>query len=315
VRKIPALLAVLGLAAVGLTACGIPSGYAACPRPASTTEATDLVKVSGDTGSEPEVTVRTPFRVDSTSFDDIHTGEGTAITARNQAIVLDLQIVDGKTGEALVSTAYDGDFSRPNTYERWVQAVPGFERALDCATEGTRVVVALAPGDIEAQTAASLGLDETDSAVAVVDVQKVYLPHAQGSLVFNDALGLPTVVRAPDGRPGVIVPDAAAPTDVVAQTLIRGDGAKVSASDPLWVQYTSVSWDDKSVLDTTWDGDPTATTLDQLVPGAADVLGDVTVGSQLLVVLPASDGADGGSAGVARVFVIDVLGVGEAPTQ
>ena len=82
----------------------------------------------------------------------------------------------------LVSTPYDGDLSRVNTYERWIQAVPAFETALKCATEGTRTVVALAPGDIEAQTAASLGLGEKDSAIAVVDVQKVYLPHAQGSL-------------------------------------------------------------------------------------------------------------------------------------
>ncbi|QIG40766.1 hypothetical protein G5T42_15875 [Microbacterium sp. 4R-513] len=314
-RKIPAVLAVLGLSAIGLTGCGIPAGYPSCPRPTSDTSAADLVKVSGETGEEPKVTTRTPFHVDSTSFGDIAEGDGTAISAKNQAVVLDLQIVSGKTGEVLVSTPYDGDLSRVNTYERWIQAVPAFETALQCATEGTRTVVALAPGDIEPETAASLGLGEKDSAIAVVDVQKVYLPHAQGSLVYNDALGLPTVVRAPDGRPGVIVPDAAAPKELVAQTLIKGAGPEVKADDTIRVQYTSVSWDDKSVLDTTWDGEPQSVTLEQLVPGAAEELGDVTVGSQLLVVLPASDGSDGGSAGVARVFVIDILGVDAAPAQ
>jgi peptidylprolyl isomerase len=316
VRKIPVALAILGLAAVGLTGCGIPAGYDSCPRPTSDTSAADLVKVSGETGQKPEVTVRTPFHVDSTSFGDIHEGEGTAISAKNQAVVLDMQIVSGKTGEVLVSTPYDGDLSRVNTYDRWIQAVPAFKTALECATEGTRTVVALAPGGMEAQTAASLGRGGKDSAIAVVDVQKVFLPHAQGSLVYNDALGLPTVVRDPDGRPGIIVPDATAPKDIVAQTLIKGSGPTVGADDTIRVQYTSVSWDDKSVLETTWDSEPAAATLEKLVPGAAKVLGDdITVGSQLLVVLPSSDGSNGASPGVARVFVVDILGVDAAPTK
>lgn len=314
-RKIPVALAILGLAAVGLTGCGLPAGYASCPRPTSDTSAADLVKVSGDAGAEPDVTIRTPFHVDSTSFGDIEEGDGPAISAQNQPVVLDLQIVSGETGEVLVSTPYDGDLSRVNTYGRWIQAVPALETALQCATEGTRTVIALAPGDIEAETAASLGLGEEDSAVAVVDVQKVYLPHAQGSLVYNDALGLPTVVRAPDGRPGIIVPDATAPKDLVAQTLIKGAGPTVSGDDSIRVQYTSVGWDDKTVLETTWDSEPASGTLEQLVPGAAEALGDVTVGSQLLVVLPVSDGSDGGSAGVARVYVIDILGIDAAPAQ
>ncbi|TDN93019.1 hypothetical protein [Microbacterium sp. BK668] len=314
-RKIPAALAILGLATIGLTACGVPAGYDACPRPESSTSAADLVTVSGDAGAEPDVAVRTPFHVSETSFGDIQEGDGTALSSKNQAVVLDLQIVSGETGEVLVSTPYDGDLSRVNTYDRWIQAVPAFETALECATEGTRAVVALAPGGIEAETAASLGLGENDSAVAVVDVQKVFLPHAQGSLVYNDALGLPTVVRAPDGRPGIIVPDATAPEDLVAQTLIKGDGPAVSADEPIRVHATSVSWDDRTVLDSTWDTQPASTTLDQIVPGAAEALGEVTVGSQILVVLPAGDGSDDGSAASPGVFVIDILGVDAAPAQ
>lgn len=310
-RKLPAVLAVLGLSAVGLAGCGIPSGYDSCSRPDSGSSATDLVKVSGDFGSAPDVTVPSPLHVDTAEFHDVEMGTGTAITAGNQAVVLDMTILSGDTGETLVATAYDGDLSRVNSMTQWVQAVPALETSLHCATEGSRVVVTIPPGGIEAETAASLGLGEGDSAVAVVDVQKVYLPNAQGSLVYNDALGLPTVVRAPDGRPGVIVPDATAPDELVAQTLIKGDGATVSGDDQVRVHYTTVSWDDRSVLDTTWDGDPSSTTLETLVPGAVDELGDVAVGSQLLVVEPASEDGSTGT----RVFVIDVLGVDAAPAQ
>ncbi|MEU1970294.1 hypothetical protein ABZ477_01415 [Microbacterium sp. NPDC019599] len=311
-RKIPAVLAVLGLTAVGLAGCAIPAGYSSCERPASDASATDLVEVSGARDAQPEVTVRTPFHVDSASSTDLTTGTGTALSSPSQVIVLDLQIISGETGEVLYSSPYDGDLSRITTFDQWIQAVPGFESTLQCATAGTRTVVALPPGAVESESAASLGLGEDDSAVAVVDVQKVYLPNAQGSLVYNDALGLPTVVRAPDGRPGIIVPDAAAPTKLVAQTLIKGDGPVVTGDDTLRIHSTSVSWDDKSVLNTSWDSTPAAATLDQLVPGTAEALGEVTVGSQLLVVLPAADGSDESAAG-ATVYVIDILGVDEAP--
>ncbi|MFH8249761.1 FKBP-type peptidyl-prolyl cis-trans isomerase [Microbacterium sp. B2969] len=314
-RKLPALLAVLGLTAVGLAGCAVPAGFESCPRPSSTTSATDLVTVSGEVGKEPDVSVNTPFHVDETSFSDAVTGDGPAISSDNQAVVLDITIVSGKTGEPVVATQYNGDASRVNAFSRWTQAVPALDTALECATEGSRIVVAIPPGGIETETAASLGLGEKDSAVAIVDLQKVYLPRAQGSLVYNDAMGMPTVVRAPDGRPGVIVPDSAAPEKLTAQTLIKGDGEKVSGDQNVRVNYTSVSWDDRKVIETTWDSEAASTTLEALVPGAAKALGDVTVGSQLLVVVPAEKASGGSSASGARVFVIDVLGVDAAAAQ
>ncbi|WP_243074709.1 FKBP-type peptidyl-prolyl cis-trans isomerase [Microbacterium sp. SS28] len=310
-RKIPAALAVLGLAAVGLAGCALPAGYDDCSRTASDGTATDLVTVSGESGATPDIAVPTPFHVESASFADLAQGEGPTISGGAQALVLDMQIVSGETGDIVYQSPYDGDLSRVTSFDQWVQAVPAFESALACATEGSRTVVALAPGDIEAEAAASLGLAEDESAVAVVDIQKVFLPHAQGSLVYNDARGLPTVVRAPDGRPGILVPDADAPEEVAAQTLIKGTGEVVTGDQPIRVHYTEVSWDSSSVTNSTWDGAPATETLDHLVPGAAKVLEDVTVGSQLLVVLPAKDGETGS----ARVFVIDILGVDQSPTQ
>ncbi|WP_345802464.1 hypothetical protein AAIB33_05030 [Microbacterium sp. AZCO] len=313
-RKLPALLAVLGLTAVGLAGCALPAGYESCSRPESTSSATDLVTVSGEAGQKPDVSVHTPFHVDKASFSDVVTGDGPALEAAAQPVVLDITIYSGTTGEQLVATQYNDDLSRVNSFERWQQAVPAFQKTLECATEGSRVVVAIPPGGVEAETAASIGLAEDDSAVAVVDLQKVYLPRAQGSLVYNDAMGMPTVVRAPDGRPGIIVPDAPAPDKLVAQTLIKGDGATVSGDQPIRVNTTSVSWDDRSVLDSTWDADAASTTLDTLVPGAAKALGEVTVGSQLLVVVPADKGSDA-TPGSARVLVIDILGTDTPPQQ
>ena len=46
-RKIPAVLAVLGLTAVGLAGCSLPAGFEDCSRPVSDTAATDLVTQLG----------------------------------------------------------------------------------------------------------------------------------------------------------------------------------------------------------------------------------------------------------------------------
>ncbi len=182
------------------------------------------------------------------------------------------------------------------------------------------MVVALPPGEVEAQNAANLGLKEDDSAVAVVDVRKVYLPKAEGANQYNDALGMPTVVRAPDGRPGIIVPAATPPSDLVVQTLKKGDGPAVAAGDTVRVHYTGVTWDGREVFDTTWDSEPRSLALGSIVPGLAEALEGATVGSQLLVVIPPELGyGDQQQGGIAAnstlVFVVDILGIDAAPAR
>ena len=102
----------------------------------------------------------------------------------------------------------------------------------------------------------------------MVDVRKVYLPHAEGSLQYNDALGLPTVVRAPDGRPGIIIPDAKKPTKLVTPDADQGRPEPRSRpTDTVRVQYTGVDWDSKTVFDSSWDKQSASFPLDQVIPG------------------------------------------------
>lgn len=276
--------------------------------------------MTGAPDAAPEVSIATPFHVDETSVEDLTVGDGTAISDSEQLVVLDITLFSGETGEKVVATPYDGDLSRVFALSRWVETFPGFADALQCATEGSRIVVGLAPGDIQAQTVTSLDLADDDSAVAVIDVRKVFLPHADGADQYNDAHGLPTVVRAPDGRPGIIVPDATPPTDLVVQTLKKGDGPEVTGDVPVRIAYTGVTWDDPKVFETTWDGEPPSTTLDTLVPGLAAGLQGATVGSQILVVIPPDQGyGDTQQGGVpvnsTLVYVVDILGLDQAPAN
>jgi len=314
VRKISASLAVLGLLSVGLVGCSLP-GTQACPRPtASDSAVTDLITVSGSTDDAPEVELYLPFHASAVTVQDEVIGEGSQITSDTQLIMLDVSITSGTTGERLVETAYDGDLSRVSTVAQWTEVVPGYEDALMCATEGSRIVVALPPGSISEGTAAGLELDPEDTAVAVLDLRKVYLAKADGANQFNISTGLPTVVRAPDGRPGIIVPDAEPPTDLVIQTLKKGTGPVVTGDEPVRVHYTGLTWDDRTVFESTWDDVAQSVTLDSMIPGFADALRGQTVGSQVLVVVPPEQGYGDREQGAipansTLVFVADILGL------
>ena len=276
--------------------------------------------MTGSIDDAPEVEVYTPFVTTQPVFFDEVVGAGAPITGDEQLVVLDVALTGGTTGESLITSGYDGDLSRVFPVSQWVQTFPGFEDALTCATEGSRIVVALPPDGVESQTAAGVGLAADESAIAVVDVRKVYLPKADGGEQFNVGSGTPTVVRGPDGRPGIIVPDAAPPTELVVQTLKRGTGRVVTGDEPVRVHYTGVTWDERTVFETTWDGAAQSVDLDTMIPGFADALRGQTVGSQVMVVIPPEQGygdQEQGAipAGSTLVFVIDILGLDQPPEQ
>lgn len=310
-RKIPAALAILGLAAIGLAGCSLPAA-SDCPRPDGSGDALDLIEVTGSTDAAPDVDVYTPFTTSQTQFADLAQGDGEVpITSTDQLVVLDLSLYAGETGEQLVATGYDGNLSQPIPLSQWTASVPGLEEALQCTSEGSRVVIALGPDGVDPAAGSSVGLAEGDSAVIVADVRKVYLPAANGSLQFNSGMGLPAVVRAPDGAPGVVIPDGDAPADLVVQTLKKGDGPVVEEDSTVRIHVLSVSWDDKEVLGSTWESGQPQSQAIAGQPMLQDVLVGQTVGSQVMAVVP----AELGGTEQATVFVFDILGLDEpAPT-
>ncbi|MEZ3160165.1 FKBP-type peptidyl-prolyl cis-trans isomerase [Microbacterium sp. BWT-B31] len=319
-RKIPVVvLSVIALAAASLTGCSA-SGSAACPRPAADPAVMDLITVTGDTDATPKVKVYTPFHTDDLQVEEVVAGDGNVITTSAQVAVLDVSLVSATTGERIVSTPYDGDLSRAVQISRWEQTFPQIGDIVQCAAEGSRIVAALPPGGIAPEAAPSLGVAGNDSAIVVVDVRKVHLARADGADQFNSDRGVPTVVRAPDGRPGVIIPDGAPPSDLVVQTIKKGDGEPLTADSLVRMHYTGITWADREVFHTTWDSEPASTTFDALVPGLAQALQGKTVGSQILVVVPpdlgyGDRGASGVEPGSTLVFVVDILGIDVRPAS
>lgn len=308
----PAVLAVpvvLGLSALALTGCTSGSAASACASPSSTGSASSLISATGDVGAQPTVHVDTPFHTTENSWTTLVQGSGTPITADDQLVVLGVTFARGTDGST-VNSAYGAQAPvQPLSY--WTALFPGMRDALQCATPGSRVAIALSPTGYSSGVVSGLGAK--DSGALVVDVQKVYLTAADGANQYNAGFGLPTVVRNDVGRPGVIVPDGPAPTDLVVQTLKKGDGEALTASSAARLHILEVTWNDKKIAGNTWDGQPQSVDVSTLSADMRDALKGKTVGSQLMIVVPA--GKDAGAAGdeqQAHVYVIDILGIDSA---
>ena len=297
------MLASLSLAVLALTGCTTAASddAAGCDRGVND-KILNIADVSGELGSAPEVTVFDPVKGDETSFADVTVGDGLALTTDFQPVVLDLTFYGGDSGKKLYQSEFNGDESRVHSIDYWAQRSPGLKDVLECATGGSRVLAVLTPEDFGPQNVEAFGLDEGENVVAVIDVLDVMPSRASGALQFNDAQGLPTVVRAPDGTPGIIIPDVPAPTEITTQTLIKGDGPEVKSGDIVVTNVMAVGWDEKKVTTSSWGAEAS-------IGVAAEQLVGATVGSQLLVVFPETEGSP------ATAIVVDILGAVTAPTQ
>lgn len=302
-RKTSAVLATLSLAALALSGCAAAPSFAgdSCDRAGDGDAVSSAVTVEGEFGSAPEVEVFSPVKFPKTSFEDIVVGDGIPLVNETQVMTTELSIYSATTGEMVFQSPYAEDSESLSNIATLAPQFPALASVLECATGGSRIIAGVPADGVAEQTRQGLGLEDGDGAIVVVDLLKVYPSRADGALQFNDARNMPTVVRAADGTPGVIIPDTDAPDELTTQTLINGDGAKVEADQTPLLNLTVVEWDDREVKTTTWGANPSLD-LPSTAPEVAQALVGETVGSQVLVVTPASD------SGPALAYVIDILG-------
>ncbi len=325
-RRIPLTLA--AAAVLALSACSGSGTPDADPTPSPTAgartagascihtpsgDASKSVKVSGDFGKAPEVTVDGPLTVDATERTIVTEGDGAEIAAGATANIA-LAAYNGKTGEAIALLAYNADSPLPATMNDGA-LVPGVVRAVECTTVGSRIVAVVPAADgFAAEQATTLGLGADDPIVIVVDVLSQAATRADG--VDQPAPeGFPAVTLADDGAPTITIPDAAPPTETKIANLKVGDGAEVTDGASVTVQYTGINWNTKKVFDSSWDRGQSATFVtSQVIPGFTKALVGQKVGSQVIAIIPPADGYGDKGQGTdiggtdTIVFVVDILG-------
>ena len=177
---------------------------------------------------------------------------------------------------------------------------------------GSRVAIAASAG-ASGQDAAKV----TDSFVFVIDIVDAFPGKAYG-VPQSPQAGMPSVVTAPDGAPGVTVPKQDPPSTLTVNVLQQADGQKLKAGEHAVLKYTALLWSDSSVFESTWTKGQaeiiTLTASQMATKGLVDGLEGQHVGSQVLIVVPPEDGfGDTGSMGVppgsTLIYVVDILGL------
>lgn len=216
---------------------------------------------------------------------------------------------------------FDTNFGKaPYGFQTGTQVViPGFEQGVIGAKPHSRVIVAVPPALGYGPTGnPDSGIKGTDTLVFVIDVLNVYTgkDSAKGTVVPQTDANLPKVGTNTDGKaPSITVPKSKAPTKLVSNYVLEGDGKAVKASDTLVVQYRGVLWDGGKEFDSSYSRNQvTQFALANVIPGWSQGLTGKKVGSRVMLVTPPDlaykDQANGPvPANATLVFSVDIIAV------
>lgn len=285
--------------------------------PPSNAEALASVKVADQGKAKaPTVTFDKPLAITAESMKVLTPGDGAQIKAGQivsfQQVALNAEdgTVSGETftKEQNNNITLDDNFKTqfPMVYTTFLSAKVGSYLAY--GIPGTAAV--------EGSTAApsSAAIPAELSIFLVTGVKDVVAPLSapEGDTVTPPA-GLPTVKVDDKGTPVITMGDAKAPTELVSQDLITGKGVALKATDTIVANYVGANLVGGKVFDSSYTkGTPATFSLNQVIEGWTKGLTGKTVGSRVLLVIPAAQAYGDAGQGDAKgdlVFVVDILGV------
>jgi peptidylprolyl isomerase len=240
----------------------------------------------------------------------VREGTGPTFTG-NQLVNIDYAVFSSTTGQQLAANKFDGTDSAAQVFNAIDSKA--YCDALSGVKQGSVVTFALPASDAD-----------PEGSLFVLELRKVYLPHANGSGNSPES-GFPAVVLAPKtNQPGILQPSFDAPAEFKRSTLITGRGEVLKVGDSITVHYVGWVWSESigDPFDSSWlardaqnPASPATFTLstDGLIPGFVKALEGVTVGSQVVAVMPPSDAyGETGQGSIppnaTLIFVIDILG-------
>ncbi len=298
-RRFPALVVAASVLAA-LTACAPGLVGNGCESTVTSGSASATVDAPGDFGSAPEVRFPTPLITTTIERTELIAGDGERLKP-GQPVFLEATILNGTDATVLQQTAYAPEGG--SLFTIGDTALPALGTGLECTTEGSRVAIVASAEDSAASDSPPA---TSDSVVFVVDVVRAFPARANGTVQLAVA-GMPSVVTAPDGTPGITIPSEPAPTEARESLLRLGDGDEIVAGDQVVAKLTAVDWEGESVVQSTWEtGSAAIVDLagDSVSEGLKEAITGKTVGSQVLAIVPPAAGADGAT----LIYVIDILG-------
>lgn len=309
-KRVPAMIGAAGLVAAALAGCSLLPGYGGCDAPYTSGDASSLVTADGSFGVKPTVDFPTPLVVSTPEVSVLEPGDGALVRDGDQVDYSfarfygkDGQDLSGDTATARVAAGLDDD---------------AVSSALVCAHVGDRLALTATIAQAYGEgSGGDIGDDET--VVVVIDVTAAYLGKADG---FNQLPkdGMPTVVTAVDGTPGVTVPAQDPPAETTVSVIKGGDGRTLKADDTLVAHFSFWTWpttegDEPTAIESSWTSHTAANLplTDSLPSGLRDALVGQRIGSQVLVVLTPGEGSFPAGQGPAAddstyIFVFDLLG-------
>lgn len=275
------------------------AGSSECLLDAQPGDTSDAITVEGD-GADATISVPADAAFAGVERTVLSEGDGDEVV-NGDLVSVAFQLVEASTGETVDSSARGDGGELPVLLDQNSSSL--FLAALECEPLGTKVVLAL-PGSV-------FGEGQTDKVVYAQAVEK--LPEVATGTPVEPTEGMPAVELDDKGAPTVTIPDGDAPTETKVALLKQGDGATVGEGDLVVVQYLGVKWSDGSEFDSSWSREavPSQFQTTGVVTGFRKALEGQKVGSQVVVVMPPSEGY-GASEGhelqnESLVFVVDIL--------
>jgi peptidylprolyl isomerase len=310
-----ALSGVLVLSLLGLAACGSGSSDSE-----SGGAPLSSVTIEGDQGVEPEVTFDGQLDGSKAETEVLIEGDGDEV-ADGDTVSANWWIGNGFTEEKAQST-YTKD-GAPQSVELTKDILPFLREAMIGNQVGDRVVVLTSAEDAYGEAGnPSIGIGNKDAVLAIVDIlgTKETVPPLDGPQgeEKKPAGWAPSLIEDGGVITGLDFADAHEPTgELIATTLIKGDGAKVTAGQTLTVNYLGQVYNADKPFDESYSKEPAEFPIGvgQVIAGWDERLVGRTVGSRVILEIPPAKGygkkgnEQAGIKGTDTLFfVIDILG-------
>lgn len=310
----------LSLSACGDSSSSSSSSDSSTSSNSSSSSTEKLGKLSGVTatgtpGKKLNVKIDKPLTIKTNSYAVLQKGNGTAVKS-GQRVCLQAVVYNARTAEQLVSTWEDNTPDCSLTLDSTISS--SYLKIFEGAAMNTTIAFGMPADTSSSSSSSSSSSDSTSSNDPYVYVETLVSAttdptRAEGEAVTDIPSELPKVTLDKNGKPSLDMNGYKATKKLVAQTLIKGTGAKVTKTSNLRVHYTGWLTTGKQ-FDSSWtDGTPLDVSLASgVIKGWTQGLAGQTVGSQVLLIIPPSLGYGSTAQGSipknsTLVFVVDIL--------